>query len=150
MTSEVAMAYMERTIWAQLIASVVGLVVYLSLVVPQLFTTPVGEIAWVWPMIGTIVGAIVLSIVLSIVWGMVARMRDPELEHTADQRDREIERFGERIGQSFLAIGSIIALVLAMVEAPWFWIGNALFLGFFLSAALGGMARLGAYRTGLP
>lgn len=142
------MAYMERTIWAQLIASVVGLVVYLVLVVPQLFSAPVDEVDWVWPMIWTIVGAIVLSIVLSIVWGIVARIRDPELEHTADQRDREIEWFGERVGQSFLAIGGIGALILAMVEAPWFWIGNTLFLGFFLSAALGGMARLGAYRTG--
>lgn len=142
------MAYMERTIWAQLIASVIGLVVYLALIVPQLITTPVGEIAWVWPMVGTIAGGIVLSIVLSIAWGIVARMRDPELEHTADQRDREIERFGERVGQGFLAIGAIGALILAMVEAPWFWIGNALFLGFFLSAALGGMARLGAYRRG--
>ena len=142
------MAYMERTIWAQLIASVIGLVVYLALIVPQLITTPVGEIAWVWPMVGTIAGGIVLSIALSIAWGIVARMRDPELEHTADQRDREIERFGERVGQGFLAIGAIGALILAMVEAPWFWIGNALFLGFFLSAALGGMARLGAYRRG--
>ena len=142
------MAYMERTIWAQLFASVIGLVVYLALIVPQLITTPVGEIAWVWPMVGTIAGGIVLSIVLSIAWGIVARMRDPELEHTADQRDREIERFGERVGQGFLAIGAIGALILAMVEAPWFWIGNALFLGFFLSAVLGGMARLGAYRRG--
>ena len=142
------MAYMERTIWAQLIASVIGLVVYLALIVPQLITTPVGEVAWVWPMVGTIAGAIVLSIVLSIAWGIVARMRDPELEHSADQRDREIEWFGERVGPGFLAIGAIGALILAMVEAPWFWIGNALFLGFFLSAALGGMARLGAYRRG--
>lgn len=142
------MAYMERTIWAQLVASVIGLVVYLALVAPQLFTTPVADIDWVWPMIWTIAGAIVLSIVFSIVWGIVARMRDPELEHTADQRDREIEWFGERVGQSFLAIGGIGALILAMVEAPWFWIGNTLFLGFFLSAALGSMARLGAYRRG--
>ena len=66
---------MERTIWAQLIASVIGLVVYLALIVPQLITTPVGEIAWVWPMVGTIAGGIVLSIVLSIASGIVARMR---------------------------------------------------------------------------
>ncbi len=142
------MTYVERTTWSQLIASVLGMAVYLVLVVPQLFTTPVGDIAWVWPMVGTIVGAIVLSIVLNIVWGIVAGMRDPDTEHTADQRDREIEWFGERVGQSFLAIGGIAALILTMVEADWFWIGNALFVGFFLSAALGGAARLGAYREG--
>lgn len=144
------MVYAERNTWAQVIASVLGTAVYLVIVVPQLFQRPVDEIDWVWPMVWTIAGAIVLSIVLSIAWGMVAGMRDPDEEHTTDQRDRDIERFGDRVGQAFMVIGSLAALILAMVEADWFWIGNAIFLGFFLSSVLGGFARLGAYRTGIP
>ena len=64
------------------------------------------------------------------------------------QRDREIEHFGDRVGQSFLTIGGIAALILAMVDAAHFWIGVTLFTGFFLSAFVGGLARLGAYRAG--
>ncbi|GAA3639786.1 hypothetical protein GCM10022200_24100 [Microbacterium awajiense] len=142
------MGYSERNIWSQLIASVVGTAVYLSLVLPQLGSTPVDEIDWVWPMVWVIVGAIALSIVVSIVWGIVAGAVDPEEEHRADQRDREIEWFGDRVGQSLLALGGLGGLVLAMVEADWFWIGNAIYLGFFLSASLSGIARLVAYRRG--
>ena len=77
-----------------------------------------------------------------------AGMRDPELEQRADQRDREIEWFGDRIGQAFLVLGGLGGLVLAMTRADWFWIGNAIFAGFVLSAILGGIARLVAYRRG--
>ena len=142
------MGYAERITWSQLIASTVGTAVYLAIILPQLTHTPASEIDWVWPMVWTILGAIVLSIVISIAWGIVAGMLDPETEHRSDQRDREIEWFGDRIGQAFLVLGSLAGLVLAMVSADWFWIGNALFLGFFLSALLGGIARLVAYRRG--
>ena len=142
------MVYTERNIWSQLIASTIGTAVYLTIVLPQL-GQPVDDIDWAWPMVWTIVGAIVASIAISIVWGILAGMRDPDEEHSADQRDREIEWFGDRVGQAFGVIGGVGALVLAMVEAHWFWIGNVLFLGFFLSATLSGIARLVAYRRGL-
>ncbi len=52
------------------------------------------------------------------------------------------------MGAAFVVIGALGALILAMVEAEWFWIGNAIFAGFFLSAFIGGIARLIAYRRG--
>lgn len=142
------MGYSERNTWSQLLASLGGTIVYLAIVLPQLFSTSVAEIDWVWPMVWSIGGAIVASIVISITWGIIAGARDPEADHRADQRDREIEWFGDRVGQAFLVFGALGALILAMVEADWFWIGNAVFLGFFLSAFLGGLARAGAYRQG--
>lgn len=142
------MGYSERNTWSQLLASLGGTIVYLAIVLPQLWSTPVAEIDWVWPMVWTIGGSIVASIVISIAWGIIAGARDPETEHRADQRDREIEWFGDRVGQAFLVFGALGALVLAMVEADWFWIGNSVFLGFFLSAFLGGLARAAAYRQG--
>lgn len=142
------MGYAERITWVGLIASVGGVIVYIVLVAPQVARVPVDEIDWVWPMVWTILGAIVASILLSIGWGMVAGARDPSIEHRADQRDREIEWFGDRVGTAFTVIGSLGALILAMVQAPWFWIGQAIFFGFFLSAFVGGIARLVAYRRG--
>jgi len=144
------MGYVERNTWSQVIASAAGTVVYLALVLPQLWSTPVGQIAWQWPMVWTILGAIVVSIVISILWGIGAGMRDPDEEHRADQRDREIEHLGDRVGQAFLVIGGLAALTLAMVQAEWFWIGNAVFFGFFLSAFVGGIARIVVYRRGMP
>jgi hypothetical protein len=65
-----------------------------------------------------------------------------------DQRDKEIYRFGEYIGQSFLVIGGVAALVMAMAEVDHFWIANAIYLAFFLSAILGSVAKIVAYRRG--
>jgi NADH:ubiquinone oxidoreductase subunit 6 (subunit J) len=143
------MVYAERNTWAQVIATVVGLVVYVGIVAPQLGTTAVAEIQWAWPMIGVIVGAIVLSIVVSILWGIGAGMRDPDASR-ADQRDREIEWLGGRVGQAFMVLGGLAGIVLAMLEADWFWIGNALFLGFASSSLLDGITRIVVYRRGMP
>ncbi|WP_404429275.1 hypothetical protein LG299_08725 [Microbacterium lacus] len=144
------MGYAERNTWVQVVMSTVGTAVYLVIVLPQLWQRPVDDIDWVWPMVWTIVGTIAATILVSIGWGILAGIRDPDEEHTADQRDHEIERFGDRVGQAFAVIGGLTALILTMLEVHWFWIGNTLFLGFFLSALLGGFARLSAYREGLP
>lgn len=65
-----------------------------------------------------------------------------------DQRDREIYRFGEYAGQSFVVIGGIAALLMAMAEVPHFWIANVIYLAFVLSAMLGSVAKIVAYRKG--
>ncbi|WP_326586172.1 hypothetical protein [Streptomyces sp. NBC_01294] len=67
-----------------------------------------------------------------------------------DQRDREIHHFGEYIGQSFVVIGGVAGLVLAMAEVDQFWIANAIYLAFVLSALLGSAAKIVAYRLGFP
>lgn len=143
------MGYAERNVWSSLVVSVIGVGVYLALVLPQLGSTPIADVRWQWPMVWCIVGGIVLAIVGSIVWGIAAGMRDPREEHRADVRDRDIERMGDRVGQSFTVIGGLVALVLAMVGAETFWIANAIFFGFFLAAAIGGVAQVIAYRRGL-
>ena len=67
-----------------------------------------------------------------------------------DQRDREIYRFGEYIGQSFVVIGGVAALLMAMAEWDHFWIANVIYLAFVLSAILGSVAKIVAYRPGVP
>ena len=37
-------------------------------------------------------------------------------------------------------------MVLALVEADWFWIANVIYLCFVLSAILGSVTKLAAYR----
>ncbi|MDI9888733.1 hypothetical protein QMZ92_31375 [Streptomyces sp. HNM0645] len=63
------------------------------------------------------------------------------------ERDREIAGFGELTGQSFVVLGGVAALVLAMAEADHFWIANTVCPAFVLSAVLGSVARTG-YRWG--
>ncbi|WP_394552719.1 hypothetical protein ACDF64_18025 [Agromyces sp. MMS24-JH15] len=139
------MSYEEKGVWSFLVIAVVGYGVYLGLVLSPLATgTAPTDVDWVAPMVWTIGGAIlagiVLRILLEIVW--------PSEGRTADQRDREIERTGERVGNSFVVIGAIAALVMCWFELDWFWIANAIYLCFVLSAILSSVTRLVAYRQG--
>lgn len=143
------MVYEERNTWAGLIVSVVGLGIYVVLILQQAATRPVAEIDWVPAMLWVIGASIAATIVLSIAWGMIAGARDPQGVGRSDERDRDIARMGDRVGQAFLMLGGLGAIVLCAVAAPPFWIANTVFAGFALSSIVGGVARVIAYRRGL-
>ena len=134
-----------------LVVTVSAYVVYLYLILSGWHELALADRPYVAPMLWTIGGAIVANIVLSIVVSIAREIvrRNPEKDKK-DRRDREIYHFGERIGQGFVTIGGVGALVLAMVQAPYFWIANALYLAFVLSAILASVSKVVAYRRGLP
>ena len=141
------MSYEEKGTWVYLVIAVVGYTVYLSLLLPQLIGgVPVADVDYVPIMLWTIGGAIVVTIVLRILVEIVF----PSESTKGDVRDKEIDRLGERVGNSFVVIGALGALVLAMLEADWFWIANVIYLCFVLSALLESITRLVAYRRGVP
>lgn len=144
------MVYAERNTWASLIASAVGVTVYVIVVLQQAGGSPLERVDWAPIMLWTIGGSILAAIVLSILWGIVARMRDADADSTSDVRDRDISQIGDRVGQAFLVLGALGALLLCAVRADWFWIAQALFFGFALSALVGGAARVVLYRRGMP
>lgn len=136
------MAAEEKSAW---IMAVVAIVAYTTYVIWVLNSTGGGALTdapYVVPMLGTIGGSIVLSILLHIFFA-------PRIGKK-DQRDREIYRFGEYTGYAFVTIGALGALVLTMFEVDYFWIANAIYLGFVLSAIIGSLAKIAAYREGLP
>jgi hypothetical protein len=143
------MVYEERNTWVGLIVSAIGMTIYVIVVLQQAGDGPVTEVVW-WPiMLWTIGLSIVASIALSILWGILAGMRDPDGVGASDQRDRDISHMGGRVGQAFLVIAGLGVLVLCAFEADWFWIANTMFFGFALSAFVGGVASVIAYRRGL-
>lgn len=143
------MVYEERNTWATLIASVIIVPAYIVVVLMSADGGPLTEVDWVPIMLWSMGASIVAAIVISILWGIVAGMRNPDDVGTSDVRDRDISRFGGRVGYWILVAAALGALVLSMVEADWFWIGNALFLGFALSTIVGDIVRVVAYRRGL-
>ncbi|ADB33271.1 hypothetical protein Kfla_4235 [Kribbella flavida DSM 17836] len=140
------MAFEEKRAWVFLSVSVVGYLVYLAIVLGRIDGGR-ADTPYVAVMLWTIGAAIVAAIVLEVVLAATGAKEDGPQK---DQRDLEIARFGEQVGQSFVVIGGLAALLLAMVEADHFWIANAIYLAFVLSAVLGSVARLFAYRRGLP
>lgn len=141
------MSYEEKGTWVYLVVAVVGYAVYLSLVLPQVAAgVAVQDVDYVPVMLWTIGGAIVATIVLRILVEIVF----PSEGTKGDVRDREIDRLGTRVGSSFVVIGALGALVLAMLETDWFWIANVIYLCFVVSALLESITRLIAYRRGVP
>lgn len=138
------MAFAEKRAWIMLLVSTVAYAVYVVVVLRRSSGVPLADAPYESALVGTIVASIVVSIILNIVVGMFT----PKGEEKPDQRDREIYRTTEYIGQSFVVIGAVAAMILALLQAPYFWIANAVFLCFVLSALLSSIAKIFAYRTG--
>jgi hypothetical protein len=127
----------EKRAWVLGLVSIASYLIYLAV----LGLTGAGFArAMIWTIGASIVASIVLHIAVTI--------RGPY--EGKDERDREIGHFGEYIGRSTIVAGGVAGLILALVQADYFWIANALYLGFVLSAVLSSTARVAAYRWGLP
>jgi NADH:ubiquinone oxidoreductase subunit 6 (subunit J) len=135
------MTFLEKSNWVVLVVAVPTLLIYLALVVPQVLGEPIAEVSWVEPMIFAIVGFIVANILGNV----VAAASNPSEANKNDERDREIDRVGERIGNWLIVAGSIAALVLAMTMADHFWIANAIFLGGIAGAIVSSVTKIAAY-----
>jgi hypothetical protein len=134
----------EKRAWIMALVTACGYLVYLVVVLGGAGDGPFVETPYVAALLWTVGVAIVVAIVL----GIAAVIATPEDSRRKDERDREIERFGEYIGQSFIAIGGVATLVMAMAEVHHFWIANAIYLAFALSGLLGSLAKISAYRRG--
>lgn len=139
------MAFEEKRAWALAVISLVGYGVYVVLVLNGRPDGPLSDAPYIGAMLWTILFGIVAGIVSGIWFGIASRNDGLQ----ADERDQEIGRFGDHVGQSFVVIGGISAMALAMFEAPYFWIANVLYLCFVLSAVLGSLAKLALYRRGM-
>lgn len=138
------MEFQEKRAWLMALVSVAAYACYLVAVVAGRGSGELSQAPYVAALLWTVGAAIVANVVLQIPLAAASRGD----AGTRDERDREIDRFGEHVGQSFLVIGGVGALVLAMAQAEHFWIANALYLAFVLSAVLGSIARIAAYRGG--
>jgi len=136
------MTFMEKSNWVVLVVAVPTLLVYMALVVPQVLGKPIAEVSWVGPMIFAIVGFIVANVLGNV----AAAASNPGEADMNDERDREIDRFGERVGNWLIVVGSIAALALAMAMADHFWIANAIFLGGMAASIVSSAAKIAAYR----
>jgi cell division protein FtsW (lipid II flippase) len=134
----------EKRAWIMVLVTVVAYAAYLVAILSRAATVPLGEVDFVGPLLWSIGGSIAAGILINIVVGIFSS----KSARAKDERDREINRTGEYIGQSFVVIGGVAALLLAVVEAPHFYIANAVYLAFVLSALLGSTAKIIAYRRG--
>lgn len=138
------MSVSEKRAWIMVVVATVAYGTYLAIVLGQAGSRPLAGVSYQWTLVWSVGGAILASILLDILSSFFA----PKSAAEKDQRDREINRLGDYIGQSFLLIGAVTALILALLAVAPFWIANAIYLGFALSAIVGSVAKIIAYRRG--
>jgi len=138
------MSYQEKNTWAYGLIAVLGYAGYVAVVLSRADGGPLTHVAYAGPLAVSVAAAVLAGIVAGIVLGATSPDRS-----VRDEREREIERLGAHVGQAFLVLGGVAGLVLALLEADRFWIANALYLGFVLSAVLSAVARLVAFRRGV-
>jgi hypothetical protein len=66
-----------------------------------------------------------------------------------DQRDKDVNRYGEYVGGLVLGVAAIVPFLLALAEADHFWIANTIYLAFVVSTIAGSIVKIVAYRRGL-
>ncbi|MBA3490439.1 MAG: hypothetical protein H0T78_13030 [Longispora sp.] len=138
----------EKNAWFMLVVTVAAYGTYASIILSRAADTPLTEVSYVATLLWTIGAAIVAAILLNIVAGIMSGIVSPKEANQKDQRDKEINRFGEYIGHSFVVIGAVAALGMALVEMDYFWIANVIYLMFVLSSVFGSVAKIVAYRRG--
>jgi hypothetical protein len=139
------MSYEEKGQWAYIVVNVLTFSAYVAIVLGRAANVPVTEVDYV----PILLAAIGVAIGLSIAGRILVEIAKPSDSYSADVRDRDINRLGEYVGGIVLGVGMIVPFILAVTEREYFWIANAMYVVFALSAFVGSVVKLAAYRRGL-
>lgn len=138
------MSLEEKGTWISIGISLVVPAVYLAGIIGPLQNTAVGEVAYQLPMLT----AIGVGIVLAIVARIVVTITSPRDADKSDERDANINRFGEYVGGFVLWAGALVALGMALAEFEHFWIANAIFATFTVTGLTTSVVKIVGYRRG--
>jgi hypothetical protein len=139
------MSIEEKRAWIRMLVGMAAYLTYVVIVLTGLDGRALTDVPYAATLIWSIVAAIVASIVVETVVNTVKRG-----SMVIDERDRAIGRLGDHVGQAFVVIGALAAMLMATAEWDHFWIANVVYLGFALAMTVGSIAKLFAYRGTLP
>lgn len=148
------MSQEEKGALVYLTATVVTYVGYLVVVLGRADGMPLVEVSYVPAMLWSIGIAVTLAILGRIALAVLAEIKHrhfakPYDDHNMDVRDKDIHRFAEYVGGQIVGFGMLLPFGLTLKEADHFWIANAIYAVFVLSALVSTPVKLRAYRRGL-
>ncbi len=139
------MSYEEKGAWSYLLTSLLVWLGYVVVLLTRAGGGPSEEVRYV----PVLLWAVGVSIVVNAVGRVLFEVVRPSDSHLKDERDRVIDRRGEYVGGIVLAVAVVVPLALAMTESAHFWIANAIYAAYVLSAVVGSAVKLVGYRRGL-
>lgn len=139
------MTWEEKSTWLTGASLLAVTIWYFTATLGELGTTPVEAISYQWRLIVMVV----VSVALIVVGSIVVAIANPKAAGRADERDVQINRFGEYVGGYVLGTGMVVALMLTMVEFDHFWIAQAIVVTLVVSEFVTIATKLLAYRRGI-
>ena len=136
----------EKRAWIRLVTAIAAYGGYMAVELDRAAGRPLAGVPYAAALLWSVGAAIVAAIAAEVVFGVVS----PKASLAKDIRDREIGRLGDYVGQSFVVIGALAAMLMAMAGWERFWIANVIYLCFVLSAVLGNVTKVIVYRGSLP
>lgn len=140
------MTHQEKRAWIMLVVSAAAYAAYAALILSRAGGHPLARVPYAAALLWTVGASIVAQVVAETALGVVNRGES----RLKDERDRQIGTLGDRVGSSFVVIGAVAAMLMAMAGWDRFWIANVIYLCFFLSAILGSVTKVIAYRKTFP
>jgi hypothetical protein len=139
------MSYEEKGSLVYVVVFIGTFAAYVGVVISRADGGPLADVDYRSPMLWSMG----VSIGLAIIGRILVEMFRPSDTHKLDARDKDINRFGEYVGGSVLAVGMLGPFALTLLDADHFWIANAMYAAFALSAVVSSVTKLIAYRRGL-
>ena len=136
----------QKGVWIELAVTVSVYVFYAFAVLGEVRRSSWAQADYVPLMLWTIAASIAATVIVRTVVAAIS----PKDAGKRDIRDRQIYRFGEYAGRWAVIAGALGGLVLATLRVEPFWIANEIYLAFFISAVVAGIAKLIGYRRGVP
>lgn len=140
------MTHEEKRAWIMLVVTVSAYTGYVITVLGRANRRPLLGVSYAPTLLWSVGAAIVASVVAE----LAVAIANPKASREKDVRDRAIGRLGEYTGHSLVIIGAVAAMVMAMAGWDRFWIANVIYLCFALSAVLGSITKIVAYRGTFP
>jgi hypothetical protein len=138
------MTYENKGVWVSLLVTIATSTGYAIIMLRDWSGVSVDQIDYA----ATILWAIGISIVLSIVVSILVEIVTPSERHSGDVRDRAIAMRGGYVGGLVTMIGMVAPMLMAISDAPTFWIANVMYAVFTVGAIVGGIVQLASYRRG--
>lgn len=139
-------SFEERQLWVGLALAILGMVVYVGVVLTRALTDdlPLRDVAWHAPMLWVLFGSIAL-------YGSMYGIGRLQQRGTAsDERDADINRYGESVGGGVVGMTVLVSIILLALDIDPFWVAHNLFFGCWFGSLVGGSSKAAAYREGIP
>jgi hypothetical protein len=144
-----AVAVEEKRWWFYATVTLVVSAIYFAIILPPALAGPVERLPFQLPLLVASLAGALISVLGNVVLRVTSRIASGGQTVLRDERDRAIDRTGERVGTIVLATTMAIPYALALLRADPFWIAQGIYLALALWAFAGAAAKIWAYRAGV-